>query len=122
SRIETGNLRLAPSDTNLSELVRSLAHKYEVPASRAGCPLDLDIEDGVAGVLDRLAVEQVIENLLSNALKFGIGKPVTISLRSDRQLAELAVRDRGIGMSRGQQARIFGQFEQVVSRQRGSGF
>jgi len=49
------------------------------------------------GVLDRLAVEQVVENLLSNALKFGAGEPVTLRLRSDGRSAQLEVQDRGVG-------------------------
>jgi len=77
---------------------------------------------GVIAAVDRLAVEQVVENLLSNALKFGIGQPVTLRLRSDDGWAWLDVQDRGVGMSPDQQARIFGRFEQVVAQHRGSGF
>jgi two-component system OmpR family sensor kinase len=64
----------------------------------------------------------VVENLLSNALKFGAAKPVVIRLRSDGQEAQLDVQDHGIGMSPEQQNRIFGRLEQVVSHHRGSGF
>ena len=122
TRIEAGNLRLEPDATDLSELVRSVAQKYEVTAVRGRSPVELDIEDGVTGVLDRLAVEQVAENLLSNAFKFGAGQPVTLRLRSDGRSAWLDVQDRGIGMSPEQQARLFVRFEQVVAQHRGSGF
>ena len=122
SRIEAGNLRLELSVVDLSALVLGVVQKYEVAAKRAGSPLDLDIEHGVAGLWDRLAVEQVVENLLSNALKFGSGKPVTVWLRSDQRFAQLEVRDLGIGMLPDQQAGIFGRFEQVVTQHRGSGF
>ena len=122
SRIESGNLRLLPSAIDLSSLVRSVAEKYGVIAARSHSPLELDVEEGIVGVLDRPAVEQVIENLLSNALKFGTGEPVTLRLRSDRQSARLDVQDRGIGMSPDQQARLFVRFEQVVAQHRGSGF
>ena len=122
TRIEAGNLRLEPEATDLSSLVRLVARKYEVTAARGRSPVELDIEDGVAGVLDRLAVEQVAENLLSNALKFGSGQPVTLRLRSGARSAWLDVQDRGIGMSPEQQARLFVRFEQVVAQHRGSGF
>ena len=122
SRIESGNLRLLPSTIDLSSLVRSVAERYEVIAARSHSPVELDVEEGIVGVLDRLAVEQVIENLLSNALKFGTGEPVTLRLRSDRRSARLDVQDRGIGMSPDQQARLFVRFEQVVAQHRGSGF
>jgi two-component system OmpR family sensor kinase len=122
ARIETGNLRLEPSPADLSALVLSVAQRYEAAAARGRSRLELDVADGVRGMWDRLGVEQVVENLLSNALKFGIGQPVTLRLRSDDRWAQLDVRDRGVGMSDEQQARIFGRFEQVVAQHRGSGF
>ena len=122
SRIEAGNLRLEPSPTNLSALVLAVARKYDAIAARSRSPVELDIEDGITAVLDRLAAEQVVENLLSNALKFGAGEPVTLRLRSDGRSAQLEVQDRGIGLSPDQQARLFGRFEQVITQHRGTGF
>ena len=122
SRIEAGNLRLMPSPTDVSALVRSVAERYDIMAARSGSRIELDVEDGVGGILDRLAVEQVVENLLSNALKFGMGRPLTVRLRAAGGSARLEVQDRGIGMSADQQARLFVRFEQVVAQHRGSGF
>lgn len=122
SRIEAGNLRLELSVIDLSVLVLAVVQRYDIAAKRGNSPLELDIEQGVAGLWDRLAVEQVVENLLSNALKFGAAKPVTVRLRSDGRSACLEVQDRGVGMLPDQQARIFGRFEQVVTQHRGSGF
>ena len=121
TRIEAGHLRLEPSATDLSALVRSVAQNYDAAAARTGSPVELDIEDGAAGWMDPLAAEQVIENLLSNALKFGMGKPVTLRLRLQGQSARLDVQDRGTGMPPDQQARLFGRFEQVVAQHRSSG-
>jgi two-component system OmpR family sensor kinase len=122
SQIESGNLRLEPSETNLSAVAASVAQKYAVAAARGQSPLDLDLESGIVGFLDPLALEQVIDNLMSNALKFGIGKPVTVRLRSEGRSATLDVQDRGVGMDQDQQSRIFGRFEQVVTQHSGSGF
>lgn len=122
SRIETGNLRLETSETDLSNVLRAIVQRYEVTAARGRSSLECDFEDGVAGMLDRLAVEQVIENLLSNALKFGKGKSVSLRLRAEGTSARLDVQDRGIGMSLDQQNHIFGQFEQVMAQHRGGGF
>jgi signal transduction histidine kinase len=114
---------LEPSATDLSALVLSVSQRYEVTATRGHSPLDLDIADAVCGVWDRLAVEQIVDNLLSNALKFGVGQPVTLRLQSDERSARLEVQDRGVGMTPDQQAHIFARFEQVVSQhQCGSGF
>jgi two-component system, OmpR family, sensor kinase len=121
-RIESGNLRLEPTAIDLSSFVLAIAQNHEDLASRGGSSLEVDIEGGISTVLDPLAVEQVIDNLLSNALKFGIGKPVTVRLSSDGQAARLAVQDRGIGMPADQQERVFGRFEQIMTHHRGSGF
>jgi len=122
SRIGAGNLRLEPSSLDLSALVLSVAQRYEVVAARGRSRLDLDVQAGVIAVIDQLAVEEIIENLLSNALKFGIGSPVTLRLRSNGQSAQLDVQDHGIGVSADQQARLFGRFEQVVAQHGGVGF
>jgi two-component system OmpR family sensor kinase len=122
SRVETDNLQLDPKPIDLSQLVLATVRKYEVAAARQRCNLEPDICGGLGGLLDPLAVEQVVENLLSNALKFGAAKPVAVQLRSDGREAQLDVCDHGIGISPEQQARIFGRFEQVVAHHRGSGF
>ncbi len=122
SRIEAGNLRLEPSHVDLSRLVLGVAQRYDIAAKHGGSSIELDVERDVAGLWDQLAVEQVLENLLSNGLKFGTGKPVTVRLRLDGRAARLQVQDQGIGMRPDQQACIFGRFEQVMSQHRGSGF
>lgn len=122
SRVETGNLQLERSPTDISSIVRQIAHNYETSAARGGGSLTVSVQDGVIGLLDPLAVEQVVENLLSNALKFGMGQPVLVQLRSDGQSASLQVQDFGIGMTPEQQARIFARFEQVVTQHKGVGF
>lgn len=122
SRIEAGNLKLEPVAIDLSKLVRTVVQKYEVMALRNHSVLNQAIEDGATGTLDPLAVEQIVENLLSNALKFGTGKPVDIHLEVVGQSALIEVQDRGAGMPPDQQARIFGRFEQIVTQYEGSGF
>jgi two-component system, OmpR family, sensor kinase len=122
SRLEAANIQLEPADTNLSHLVLSIVHRYEAEAAHQHCALEHDIEADVSGLFDPLAVEQIIDNLVSNALKFGAGKPVTVRLRSDGRAACLEVQDSGIGMSCDQQDRIFGRFEQIVAHHHGGGF
>lgn len=122
SRIEAGNLKLEPKPVDLSQLVLAIVRKYEVPAAHQGCHLELDIDRGILGLLDPLAVEQVIENLLSNALKFGAAKPVEVRLSSEGGGAQLEVQDHGPGISPEQQIRIFERFEQIVAHHEGGGF
>ncbi|MCW8137812.1 MAG: sensor histidine kinase [Planctomycetota bacterium] len=54
-------------------------------------------------------------NLLSNALKYGAGRPVDVTIEADARRARLSVRDRGIGMDPGTQGQIFQRFKRGVS-------
>jgi two-component system OmpR family sensor kinase len=121
-RIKTGNLQLTPTAIDLSSLVLLLAYRFEVIAARKGNPLVIEIEQGIFGLWDPLAVAQVVENLLLNAIKFGQRNPITVRLWSDKESVWLEVRDRGMGMRPEQRAGIFGQFEQAVTQHRGYGF
>jgi signal transduction histidine kinase len=122
SRIAAGNVRIDATEVNLSRVVRGVVDRAAVAARMARCPLEADLQEGVVGTWDQLALEQVAENLLSNAIKFGAGRPVRVALTSDGQTAELAVHDRGIGISEADRARIFGRFERAVTQREHGGF
>src|SRR6185436_14592922 len=78
--------------------------------------LSLEERDGpIVGHWDRERVEQMIGNLLSNALKYGAGKPVTVEVSAHEGWAEVTVRDGGMGISPEDLERIFGRFERAVS-------
>ncbi len=122
SRVAAGNVRIELSEVDLSSVVRGVVDRAGVAARMARSLLEADLQEGVVGTWDRLALEQVAENLLSNALKFGAGKPVAVALHADSQEARLAIRDRGIGISEEDRARVFGRFERAVARREHGGF
>ena len=88
----------------------------------AGCRLEPSIAGEVTGLLDELAVEQIADNLFSNAVKYGAGEPIEVSLVGDCRKARLTARDHGIGISEEDRARIFGAFERAVTRREEGGF
>jgi PAS domain S-box-containing protein len=117
SRITTGRFTLDLDTVDLSEVVRE-AHERVTETGelrRSGSTLDVEAEEHVVGRWDRLRLEQVVENLLSNALKYGAGKPIQISVSRSDSNAVLVVADQGIGVSEEDQKRIFGRFERAVS-------
>ena len=122
SRISTGNLQLAPSETDLSSLVRETVSAMIPAAETAGCAIDLTVQDGVFGSFDRTALEQVIENLVSNAIRYGAGQPIHIVFIAGIDTVRLTVRDHGIGISEVDQARIFEQFQRAAGRNTAGGF
>ena len=66
-------------------------------------------------IRDRFRIEQVIANLLSNALRYGARQPVQVRVLAEAGMACVEVRDHGIGISPDNQQRIFQQFERVAS-------
>ena len=81
---------------------------------RAGCSLTLHIPEKVICRWDRVRIEQVLMNLLFNAMKFGAGRPIEVNVDAAATDVRISVRDHGIGISREDQARIFGRFERAV--------
>ena len=122
SRVAAGNVRIELAEVDLSSVVQGVVDRAGVAARMARSPLEADLQEGVVGTWDRLALEQVAENLLSNALKFGAGKPVDVALRADSRAARITIRDRGIGISEEDRARIFRRFERAVTRREHGGF
>jgi two-component system, OmpR family, sensor kinase len=121
SRINAGNLQLCPAEADLSTILHTIVAKYENPLLRKGCPLEVNIEPGVKAWLDPLAFTQIVENLLSNAFKFGNSQTVDLCLARTEDGVTLSVADFGIGISAEQQRHIFGRFEQATTPPLGGG-
>ncbi len=115
SRVSAGRLTLAPERTDFAAQVRGSLERFAEEAARRGSELRLDLPASVPGYWDPLRLGQIIDNLVSNALKYGEGRQIDISLTAERGLARLTVRDRGISIKPEDQARIFERFERAVS-------
>lgn len=115
SRITSGRLTLAREEGDLAGLVHEVVARLAEEADDAGCALTCDAPGPVRGAFDAARIEQVLSNLVSNALKYGHGKPVHVALAASGGVARLSVTDHGIGIDPADQARIFGRFERAVS-------
>lgn len=122
TRLNAEKIQLQPTGFDLCELVHECVRKYEQMAARAGTRLHCSAEQPVLGTWDRLATEQVLDNLVSNAIRYGDGKPVNVDLAADEHRVSLRVVDQGIGISASDQAKIFERFEQGSSAPRSGGF
>lgn len=114
SRITTGHLELQPESFDLAEMTEDIAERFREEAASGGIPVELYAPAPLVGRWDRLRLEQVVTNLLSNALKFGDGKPISVRVSGNDSTAVLSVADRGIGIATEDLARIFHQFERVL--------
>jgi signal transduction histidine kinase len=114
SRIETGQLSLAPDDADLAELVREVVERFVLDAQRSGSSITVRAGMPVRGLWDRGRLEQVVTNLVSNAIKFGEQRPIEIAVDAKDGIARLAVTDRGIGIADGSLGTIFECFNRGV--------
>lgn len=114
SRINNGKFRPEPEAFDFAALLREVALTYAEAARRAEVPLKVVADESLPGTWDRLAVEQIIDNLLSNALKYGGRTPIEISAEASGSHVQLRVRDHGGGISPDQRDRLFGRFERAV--------
>ena len=115
SRISGGRLKLELEEIELGELVSGVVRRAEAQAERDGTELRLHVAGPARGRWDRTRVEQVVWNLLGNALKYGRGRPVEVQVQAERGQAVVQVRDHGIGIAPEDQARIFLRFERAAS-------
>ncbi|WP_300754498.1 hybrid sensor histidine kinase/response regulator [Janthinobacterium sp.] len=121
SRISSGKLSIRREPVDLSGLVRRLADDLSPYAASTGSTLIVQALEQVSGYWDAFRVEQIVVNLISNALRYGEGQPVEISLAATQNSAVIEVRDHGIGISGKDQERIFDAFERVVQHDRSGG-
>jgi signal transduction histidine kinase len=117
SRIAAGAIALRVETVSLLETVRYAVQALAADAVRAGSEIQVAGDATVSGQWDPTRVEQLITNLLRNALAFGRGLPIRVTVTGDTSVARLSVIDQGIGIAREQQARIFGRFQRAVSAQ-----
>lgn len=115
SRITAGRLRLEREQIDLAALVCEKVTELADDLGRAECDVRVDAPSPVVGAWDRLRLDEVVTNLLTNAMKYGCGKPIDITVAGTPETGRLQVRDHGIGIAPEDQARIFGRFERAVS-------
>lgn len=114
SRITTGHLELELEELDLAEMVQEVAERFCEQA--VGVSLSFEASGRIMGRWDRLRLDQVVSNLLANALKFGDGKPIAVRVSAADTTAVISVADRGIGIAPQDLSRIFNQFERVLGR------
>lgn len=115
SRIRSGKMELECSVFDLRELLLDVVSRISPQFIAQNCQVIVNDASEVIGKWDRHKIEQVIINLLTNALKYGNSKDVEISLFFKENLVSLHVKDYGIGICKEDQMRIFELFERVLN-------
>jgi signal transduction histidine kinase len=118
SRMRSGALSIQPRPVDLALLARGVVESLAQQAEAVGPPIRFEAPAGVAGVWDEFRIEQVLTNLITNALRYGGGRQVEVSVRQEGGRARMSVRDRGPGIAAEDHGRIFEQFERTDDSRR----
>lgn len=114
SRLLSGRLDLNLEDVALGALAREVLARFDEELQRTGSAARVLELEGVVGHWDRLRLDQVLTNLVSNAVKYGEGRPIQLTVEREGGLARLTVTDEGMGIPQEHQARIFERFERAT--------
>ncbi|OLY93533.1 Signal transduction histidine kinase [Cnuella takakiae] len=115
SKIESGKMELEYQDVALAEIEKDLRNLFAPLAKEKGIAFDIKTEEGVTGRLetDKLRIEQILRNLISNALKFTSKGSVRLNISNQDDNLHFAVQDTGIGIPVEKQHTIFEAFQQA---------
>jgi PAS domain S-box-containing protein len=121
ARMVAGELTLKREEMELGEVVGQEVERARKQAARAGSEINLSAGPSLVGTWDREGIRQVVAELLTNAIKFGRGAPIDVSLERDGEMAVLTVRDRGIGVAPENRAKLFERFARFESSRQYAG-
>lgn len=121
SRLATGKLSIQKTEVDLIQLVHETLDRVQDVIKQYGCSVELNLPESCYGVWDKFRIEQVIINLLTNAAKYGSGRPIIVSLGVEDSMAILSIKDFGIGIAQEDIGRIFQRFERAISKSEVSG-
>jgi PAS domain S-box-containing protein len=114
SRIKEGLLPMKNINFNLNEAVANVTDQFKIIAEADGVQLNFQGSDSIPFLGDKFRIEQVVLNLLTNALRYGDKKPILVSVKNERDRALISVRDQGRGIKLEDQRRIFKEFERIT--------
>lgn len=113
SRVNSGILSIKKSRVNLKQLIMRVVGDFISQAHAIGSSLTFEPSADVYSDCDDLRIEQIISNLITNALRYGDAQPITIGISVVGSSAEIHVQDKGQGIPPSEQQRIFEKFERL---------
>lgn len=114
SRIRTGRLKMEMDNVDVCELITDVTERLMPQFQKViGKGPEISICQGLTARWDRFRIEQVLNNLLTNAIRYGNGKPIRISVEQKENHIDISVIDQGIGIARENVDKIFDRFERA---------
>ncbi len=121
SRAESGHLALHKAPLDLAALVRDIVEQFQIPAEGGQLDLTVELPGECAAVVDRVQIERLVSNLLSNAVQYTpAGGQVRVRLARRGDQVELTVEDTGRGIAAEHLPHIFDRFYRAPAPQDGT--
>ncbi|MFA6236312.1 MAG: CHASE domain-containing protein [Bacteriovorax sp.] len=122
SRLRTGQLKIITNEFDLGDLITETLNNLEEQIRNAGYPSpEVEVLGSLKGSWDKMRLEQVMYNLLINAIRYGNQRPIKIKAEEIENKIRVSVMDQGIGISKEDQQRIFDRFERATTSSESSG-
>ncbi|BAQ46624.1 histidine kinase [Methylobacterium aquaticum] len=115
SRAQAGQLALLATPVPLAEVVDEVVESLRPMAAHAGSAIAVAVPDDLVLSCERLALDQILDNLITNAIKYGDGGAIAVAAARDGAVARIRVSDRGVGIPAADQGRVFERFERAVA-------
>jgi signal transduction histidine kinase len=119
AQLRDGKLELELARCDLASIVRDVVAQLQRQAAAGGVELAVAVPPHVLGTWDRVRLAQIATNLVTNAIRYGVGGEIEISITERGDDVELAVRDHGPGISPAELGGIFDRFDHRRSRTAG---
>jgi PAS domain S-box-containing protein len=119
SRMRTGKLTLKKEPCEIGSVLKDILARTrdQFLASGSGLPL-VTQTDRALGEWDPLRIEQVMTNIITNAIRYGKGKPISIDIKNYQDSVRISVKDQGLGIARSDLVKIFNRYERgLLSRE-----
>lgn len=114
-KIELGQLKLTKDVHDLAEIINNTLEKMNGEIIKKGMSVDKNIQNNLFCLCDLVRIEQVLTNLLVNAIKFGPKEhsKILVKTYSENDYGRIVVKDNGIGIIRDNLEKIFVKFYQI---------
>lgn len=123
SSIRSGKMSMDWEELDLCQLIREILERMKMQflTERYEIPILETSSEKIIGTWDKLRLEKIIINLLTNAIRYGNGKPIKVKLRPSATTVQISVQDQGIGIAEEDHDKIFDRFERIGERSEVSG-
>ncbi len=118
SRVMAGRLDLVLEEVDLAAITREVVERLRYDLEKAGCAIEVRASGAVRGCWDGSRLDQVVTNLVTNAMKYGTGKPIAVAVEQAPGQARVTIQDHGVGIPPEEQRAIFERFERATTARR----